>query len=81
MGNKSLMKKDSPTLSSKPKSPSVISQARKYIFQKHVGAKNHRMCITSKKKWKQTEKNIAKKKFNVLLLCNYCSKYSLMAGV
>ena len=61
MGNKSLMKKDSPTLSSKPKSSSVISQARKYIFQKHVGAKNHRMCITSKKKCKQTEKNIAKK--------------------
>ena len=61
MGNKSLMKKDSPTLSSKPKSSSVISQARKYIFQKHVGAKNHRMCITSKKKRKQTEKNIAKK--------------------
>ena len=63
MGNKSLMKKDSPTLSSKPKSSSVISQARKYIFQKHVGAKNHRMCITSKKKNENKQKkNIAKKK-------------------
>lgn len=55
------MKKDSPTLSSKPKSPSVISQARKYIFQKHVGAKNHRMCITSKKKMKTNRKKYCKK--------------------
>ena len=75
------MKKDSPTLSSKPKSSSVISQARKYIFQKHVGAKNHRMCITSKKNENKQKKKYCKKKFNVLLLCNYCSKYSLMAGV
>ena len=63
MGNKSLMKKDSPTLSSKPKSSSVISQARKYIFQKHVGAKNHRMCITSKKKKNENkQKKILQKK-------------------
>ena len=56
------MKKDSPTLSSKPKSSSVISQARKYIFQKHVGAKNHRMCITSKKKNENKQKKYCKKK-------------------
>ena len=62
MGNKSLMKKDSPTLSSKPKSSSVISQARKYIFQKHVGAKNHRMCITSKKNENKQKKKYCKKK-------------------
>ena len=63
------MKKDSPTLSSKSKSPSVISQARKYIFQKHVGAKNHRMCITSKKKNENKQKKILQKKNSMYYFC------------
>ena len=63
---KKKLNEDSPSLYHQTYSSSVISQAKKYIFQKYVGIIECASHLTKKK----YEKKIAEK-FNVLLLCNY----------